>query len=313
MKKKSVVIFLKWIWLSAVVIFIFIFIYKKYPLICEIYTSIPFFNICLSFLILFFAKVLLTLFMYYSIICVNKKLSFWSCYCIYHTSQLAKYIPGNIWHLVSKGVMYKNHGFTLNDIKNAILVENILLVGSAFLFGIGILSLYNYHFLVQLILKYKVGFSIAAALVFLCFILFIIFFNSSTFMFFRNIKVRTSIKICFVQTCIWFSLGLNFYVIIEPFVPKSCTVLEIVGWFAVAYGLGYITPFAPAGMGVRESVLVFGLSPFLQYETIVIGAVFTRIIYVIVEIVLAASTIIFPKFLVLFNLVNSNREMGAGQ
>ncbi|MCK4620295.1 MAG: hypothetical protein KAT52_10140, partial [Desulfobacterales bacterium] len=61
------------------------------------------------------------------------------------------------------------------------------------------------------------------------------------------------------------------------------------------------------------SVLVFGLSPSLQYETIIIGAVFTRIIYVIVEIILAASTIIFPKFLVLFNLVNSNREMGAGQ
>ena len=123
--KKHLINVLKWLWLVGTLAFIVLFLYKKYPLVQEQYALVPGRNFLISFLILTVAKLVLTLFMYYSIIFVGKQLPLGECYRVYHTSQLAKYLPGNIWHFVTKASAYKTYGFTLNEIKNAILAENI--------------------------------------------------------------------------------------------------------------------------------------------------------------------------------------------
>lgn len=127
---------LKSLWLFLVAGFISWFVYQKYDLIAEAIFRIPPLNILYSSAILVVAKLLLTWFMQLCLYYVGENLSFKTCYKIYHASQLAKYVPGNIWHLVSKAVFYKQKGFTTGDANRAILVENGWLVASAFAAGL---------------------------------------------------------------------------------------------------------------------------------------------------------------------------------
>jgi uncharacterized membrane protein YbhN (UPF0104 family) len=52
----------------------------------------------------------------------------------------------------------------------------------------------------------------------------------------------------------------------------------VVGAFVLAWLLGLITPGAPAGMGVRELVLLGLLSPFLPQSTILLATVLGRVV-----------------------------------
>ena len=59
--------------------------------------------------------------------------------------------------------------------------------------------------------------------------------------------------------------------------------------FAAAYVVGYVILFAPAGLGVREGVLVFMLSPHLGAGTAGAVAAIARLWTTLVEIVPAAA------------------------
>lgn len=293
--KKSISLYAKYIWLSAIVVFISLFIYRRFFLITETFALIPTLNIALSLITLFFAKFLLVVFMYYSLITINKGLSLKVCYHIYHTSQIAKYIPGSIWHFLSRYFAYKQKGFSFTEIKNALIIENLFLVASAFLFGTVILIFKNSTFLNQLFLNYYIWFMSAGAVFFICALVVYFTGNTKVTDWLRKININGLIKVIFALCCIWITLGYSFYILVEPFFKESVTILEITGLFTLAFGLGYITPFAPAGIGIRESVLVFGLSSLINSDIAVIITIFSRILYLLVEILLVLSTLVIRE------------------
>jgi uncharacterized membrane protein YbhN (UPF0104 family) len=61
------------------------------------------------------------------------------------------------------------------------------------------------------------------------------------------------------------------------------------GWLALAWLLGYVMPGAPAGLGVRETVLVLGLGPALGEAEALVVALAYRFVTVVVDAVSAGA------------------------
>ena len=60
------------------------------------------------------------------------------------------------------------------------------------------------------------------------------------------------------------------------------------GWLSLAWMVGYVTPGAPAGIGLREAVLALGLSPALGESEALVLALLYRLITTVTDGVLAA-------------------------
>ena len=61
------------------------------------------------------------------------------------------------------------------------------------------------------------------------------------------------------------------------------------GWLALAWLLGYVMPGAPAGVGVRETVLVIGLGPALGEADALVLALAYRFVTVMPRLVFCCT------------------------
>ncbi|MDH3889859.1 MAG: flippase-like domain-containing protein [candidate division Zixibacteria bacterium] len=62
----------------------------------------------------------------------------------------------------------------------------------------------------------------------------------------------------------WFCYGIAFYLFVMSVIPQAdLSLIAAAGIFNAAYQIGYLTLFAPGGLGPREMVMGFMLAPFL--------------------------------------------------
>jgi uncharacterized membrane protein YbhN (UPF0104 family) len=61
------------------------------------------------------------------------------------------------------------------------------------------------------------------------------------------------------------------------------------GWLALAWVVGYVTPGAPGGLGLREAVLVLGLSPVVGDAEAMAVALAYRLVTIVADALLAGG------------------------
>jgi glycosyltransferase 2 family protein len=294
--KNKIISVLKWLWLIAVCVFIIFFIRKNFADLKEAINRIHISYLLLSFLCIAGAKILLVLFMRYVLRSVGKEMNFPTCFRIYNISQLGKYIPGNIWHFVGKAAAYKDNGFSIGAIRDALVIENLWLVGGAFAYGLALMVIFNSYLIQHLFFSHRMY----VAVFFVAVLLLLFLGNKVLKVNFRRLfsSHRLNVKIIFLQIVIWSLLGLSFAVLTIPFIhPMGSTILMISGLYAIAYSFGFVTPFAPAGIGVREAVLAVGLLPYLPLRIVITLSAANRLLYLLVEIILAVlSRVVVLKY-----------------
>lgn len=100
------------------------------------------------------------------------------------------------------------------------------------------------------------------------------------------------------NTVAWALLGLSFAetarALPSPGLGEAPDMVTLVTWFVASYVGGQVTSVAPAGLGVREAILVAGLSSGMPAPVVLAWAVAHRVISALVEIVLVASTLLIP-------------------
>jgi Lysylphosphatidylglycerol synthase TM region len=278
---------LKYVWLLIIIGFVSWFLIKRQTMVIDTVQSFSVSTLFLSFGAIFIAKFILAFFTYLCLNYIDKQISFKECFYIYQISQLAKYLPGNIWHFVAKGVYYKKKGLSLNQTNKVILIENFWIVFSALIIGSALLVLNEKAFLYILFQKYKIYiFAYAVLLTGITgFAIWIANWKKSLDFFLK--KWELHLKIFSVLILAWFFIGSNFYLVYISCVQGSTSFSYVTGVFIIAFCFGFVTPFAPAGVGIRETVLVLGLASHASYETVLIASGMTRIIYIFVELLLA--------------------------
>ena len=184
----------------------------------------------------------------------------------YGISQLAKYVPGNIFHLAGRQAMGMAAGVSGWSLAKSTFWELGMLAIAGSLFGALVLPLLVTWLPLQLGL---VAFVLALAVVAVA---FAIYFGPAALRAF-------GLYVTFVTIS-----GVLFVCLIEMIFPSALTSssswIVLCSAYIVAWLIGLVTPGAPAGVGVRELILVFLLQGLVGESELVLTVVLGRVVTV---------------------------------
>ena len=202
----------------------------------------------------------------------------WSSTAIFGVSQLGKYLPGNVAHHLGRFVMARDVGMSLTSVSKSMFLEVALSFAIAacfFFLGVYLFDLGGWRDYAQ------VGRTSQITLIFLTvsLLLFALFRQQVGIVIARFLPAGilslpplvTMVKAVAVCSVSYLALG---YVL--DIHARSLFDYDTSQWlllttvFAGAWVIGALMPGAPAGLGVREVVMIATLTP-IYGETIAIG------------------------------------------
>ena len=290
LKSKKILNILKWIWGISVIAGASYYFYKNYQDISIYLKTISPLRIALSVLMLFLGKFTLSELTRVSLKKINYSIDYKEALSITSVTQLGKYLPGGIWHLAGKFGIYKARKLPTKNATLAVVFENIWLLSSAAVIGAIFLvsssrdALCDFH---ATFCDPRVNLAIVICLPLLWLAGLLIvdkaFFKESRYC------VKDIVILILEMLVIWISFGISFWLV---FPINAGFLMAITGAFSISWVAGYVAFFAPGGIGIREYLLTILLASFFSGDQVAIYATIHRLIWVIVEIVLGAGSVL---------------------
>ena len=180
----------------------------------------------------------------------------------YGTSQLAKYVPGNVFHYVGRHMLHRQAGATDGALARAALAEIILMAGAA--------------------LTVAAGFYLAAGAALdrsgsrLLSVLILPAAPLAALMAHRIARIHLSAvgRAIALQLVFFSAMAVIFASVVallgERF-SAAAAAIGVAGWIA-----GFVTPGASGGIGVREAALVFLGGQRIDTQTMLVAAALFR-------------------------------------
>jgi hypothetical protein len=229
----------------------------------------------------------------------EKDLSWRLSVAIYGRTQIAKYIPGNIFHFSSRHLMGHESGFEHASLLGAMVFEILGQLTAASLialigFFIGIRSAVSIIAILLILLA-----ALASPIVIQYMLNHIKFFKGKL-----NLPPLEGMALLKSLLSIWW-LYLAFFIISN--VVFSGIVIGVVGReltipisilfvaFTISWLAGFIAPGAPAGMGVREAVMILVLSRYLGESSCILISLLSRFVTMTGDICFFVIGILFSK------------------
>lgn len=197
-------------------------------------------------------------------------------------AQLAKYLPGNVFHLAYRHLAARREGVGHRALGAAFALESVLLIAAAAILAAGVVSDPRLGALAPwtrnlvwvaplLVLSAWLAISLGGRRLGL-----------------GDISPRRTLPALGAVL----ALDLAFFTIAGGALRLLCDQAGLpfaawVGWLALAWMVGYVTPGAPAGLGLREAVLGLGLAPVLGAAEALAIALLYRLVTVLADAVLA--------------------------
>ncbi len=103
-----------------------------------------------------------------------------------------------------------------------------------------------------------------------------------------HIGYRRSLGLVLCYVVSWSLLGIGlcaWTMAIAPFTPELA--LRVVGVYVIGWSLGYVSMLAPAGIGVREGIMMAGLAGQVAPEQAVAIALGLRVYFTLIDVVAA--------------------------
>ena len=200
-------------------------------------------------------------------------------------AQLAKYLPGNVFHYAWRHLSARREGAGHRALALALALESILVVACAAILALGVVSDPRVAALAPWARRLAWAAPVLAIAAWLA--IGVIGRRGGHE---RLAPARTAgpLSAVFVLDLLFFMLAaLSLRLLCGQ--PGALPLPAWCGWFALAWALGYVTPGAPAGLGLREAVLAIGLSPVLGEAQAFALALAYRLVTVAADAVLALA------------------------
>ncbi|MHB1393073.1 MAG: hypothetical protein ACYCYE_08360 [Clostridia bacterium] len=209
---------------------------------------------------------------------------------IFVKSNIAKYLPGNVMHLVGRNVIGNILGLEHIDILSSTILDIVFIsIASAFI-SIGII-IQNSRMLSQIFIIENFRF----VLLLIPLILIVYITNikkdnriSSIKDILNRIKtkqfIEISIKVIIIYMLQFIYVGAILALILIFFmkIKISFTLfIYIIEAFTLAWFIGFITPGSPGGIGIRETVLFVLLSAYIVKQDIIISIMLHRLVSIL--------------------------------
>ena len=190
---------------------------------------------------------------------------------LYNRTQLAKYLPGGVWHIVGRAGIYTQKGLSAKEAGLVLFRENGWLILSSISFGLLLgapalserLHLPLMFTLAVPLIMYSTGAKLSDRL-----------FGGHTY---------NSLPWQFLT---WTIYGLSFAMLLPKALSLSL-VTQSVAAFSLAFGLGLAFPIAPSGIGIREAVLCWFFIGTLTTQEAFAMAAIARLVWTAGELLMA--------------------------
>jgi hypothetical protein len=216
---------------------------------------------------------------------------------------IGKYIPGKIWGLIGRGAALKELRIDTRDIIKCTYIEQFISIHAGMVIGaIGV------FFVLESFLKWIVLFTAFISLFTLPALN--THFNHLICRFLRLFKKTleplelsishshyTALFTWYVLE--WLAIGAIMLFLILGFLPTNLTPLEsvlIITFAASGMLAGFIALFAPGGIGIRESVIIYFLSTIIPLENAILVVVIYRLWLTAADIVAGALALSCSSF-----------------
>ncbi|WP_164931375.1 lysylphosphatidylglycerol synthase transmembrane domain-containing protein [Longirhabdus pacifica] len=196
---------------------------------------------------------------------------------IYINSQFAKYIPGGVWNYIGRVMLTSAEGVSVPHQMATIFYEHVLLITAAAIYG--------------LYLLYEIGYISELIIIWIGISAFLFHFFYTPLTSFINRKLS---KIKKINNITWtlprnkfylfliyflishFVMGLSYWMLIRSFYITDISLFYAAGTFALAWLIGLLSPL-PGGLGVREGMLLYFLSFYVDSSVALQIAIISRI------------------------------------
>ena len=195
-------------------------------------------------------------------------ITFSSAVKLYGISQVAKYVPGNISHLLSRQALGISEGIAGWKLAKTSVLELVIIAFGGLCFTVLLAPLFSS------LMTYTTSISLFVIVVILCFAFIWRAFK-------KNMAYTFALQTLFLITS-----GIIFTVLVymvgrgEGTSLTLVQILQSTSGFVVAWLAGLITPGAPAGVGVREMVLLIVLEGVMNEKSMLLAVLLMRVVTV---------------------------------
>lgn len=279
----------KWLWMGAILLFVLLYAHDRRDTLAQALGMLSLELWLGASALILVAKLCLVANMRLAGRRFGICLGWRDSYCIYNLTQLAKYIPGSIWQFVGRIVIYRERGAPHATIRDALLAEHFWVVLSALLLAALLIPFGRADFLSTWWSEHGLApetTRLLLATLLLAAVLVLLLPRGRALLRWL-LRVRPPLGALPALLLMWLCLGAALWITLAPFVAAMPSLAFLVGLYAFAYVAGFLVPFAPAGLGVREAVLALGLLPHVGADIALLLAAINRVLYFAVELLVA--------------------------
>src|SRR6266516_2030984 len=222
-----------------------------------------------------------------------------TCLRIYLASEFVRYIPGNVWHVLTRILWVGKYGVSRPVAFASMAIELITKLAAGMLvFSVSLLFLRDYGSIGSLLHGSLVDLLGVAIILALLIVLHPRVLNGLLNLVLRLLKrdpVQLTVRygdillVTLAWCASWFVAGCAFYVLLLALWPDAPLIaLPIcIGIYAFAWDIGFVSFITPSGLGVREAAIVglFALALPLPAGLASILALLSRFVSTIAEVV----------------------------
>lgn len=206
-------------------------------------------------------------------------------------AQLAKYLPGNVFHFAYRHVAAVRQGVSHRALGAALLLESVLLLTAAAIFALGVATDPR---LAALAPHARGLIWVAPAVAVLAWFGSVALGRRSGLAQLAPRRTAPYFVTVLLSYLVFFALSALALRLLSA-APLALPFGAWCGWLALAWAVGYVTPGAPAGLGLREAVLALGLAPAVGDADALALALAYRLLTVVTDGVLALIGFAVPR------------------
>lgn len=208
---------------------------------------------------------------------------------LWSTSEIKRYVPGNVWSFIGRTQSYEKHNITKASFVHLLFLEIFFLLIST-----SALSLLSANFIFYGILP---SFSmqhiaVPSLIIAVCLGISACLLSPHTFAkipfigkLFPDFSLKKNITLFSLMTAAFLFFGLGTYLAVSAvtilYFPH---ILSLSAFFIFTFVVGYLSFITPMGLGIREGMMTVGLSKYIPLFQAASGSLFSRIVLIFSEL-----------------------------
>jgi len=215
---------------------------------------------------------------------------------LYLKANICKYLPGNVMQYVTRNIFAKKIGISQSEMAFASFLEIFFVVMFSFTLCILLSGELFLNLLREHVPTGLYAIIIVAIIAFLA-IVFILLRRTKRFstaidgflnQFMKLDKkqfFKLSVKVFFIVTYNQLLLGFGFFLLLrEVSGLTDIAMFTVISAYIISWLIGFITPGAPGGIGVKEAILSLLLMDFYGREYVLISALLFRFVTILIDV-----------------------------